>query len=211
MRLSTFYLLGGSALSVTPVLAQTAATTDYVHLAAAEEVALARSAAPEAVSAEATVWVLQDGRFVVAEKGSNGNHCFVMRSMPQSLEPICYDAEGASTAMRWEFRYLDLRLAGKSRQEIDRALTEAVASGDLPVPSRPAMGYMQSSGQHLFNPETGHDAGNWKPHLMLYIPNLTLRDVGLAKPTPNMFVFQEGTPRAHLIMVTPEFVDPKAP
>jgi hypothetical protein len=188
--------------------AQTEAT-GYVRLSEAEEIALARSAAPDAVSDEATVWVLRDGRYEVAHEGTNGNECFVARSHPQSLEPICYDAEGAETILRWEFEHFALRTSGASEAEREAALAEAVGSGRIPMPSRPAMSYMMSSGQHLFDPESGRDAGNWRPHIMLYVPYLTNDAIGLPNVNVPVFVVRPGTPMAHLIVVVPDFIDPK--
>lgn len=209
MRIVTFYLVTGSALCVTPALAQTAGNTDFVHLAVAEELSLARSAGPAEVSDEATLWLLENGAYVVAQEGTNGNHCFVMRSMPQSLEPICYDEEGAKTVMQWEFKFFELRMAGLSPKEVDQALADALESGSLPLPARPAMSYMLSSGQRLYNSETGRSVGNWKPHLMLYIPYLMMEDIGLSEGTPDVFVYRSGTPRAHIIMAAPKFEEPK--
>ena len=210
MRVSTCCVLLGAAVYGAPVLAQTMSSeAGYVELSAGEEIALARSAGPDEISAQATIWRLQSHEYVVAQKGSNGNHCFVMRSMPQSLEPICYDAEAAATVLPWEFEFFRLRMEGKSPEEVDLALATALGSGELQAPSRPAMSYMLSSGQRLFDPESGRSAGNWKPHLMLYVPYLTIEDVGLTQPTPSMFVFKSGTPMAHLIIVVPDFVDPK--
>ncbi len=182
---------------------------DYVRLPAAWEIALARSAAPEAVSADATVWVLGDGRYEIAVHGTNGNECFVARSQPQSLEPICYDPEAAATILRWEFAHFELRTAGKSTPELEAALAEAVGSGKLRTPNRPAMSYMMSSAQHLFDPESGRDAGNWRPHIMLYVPYLTNDAIGLTAMTADVFVVRPGTPMAHMIVVVPDFIDPK--
>jgi hypothetical protein len=184
-------------------------TTDYVHLAEAREIALARSAAPDGVSADATIWVLRDGRYAIAVQGANGNACFVARSMPLSLEPVCYDPEGAATILRWEFEYLAQRLAGKSPAAAQAAVASAIESGHLPLPQRPAMSYMMSSGQHLFDPESGRDAGNWHPHIMLYIPNLTSEAIGLSASSSEIFVDEPGTPMAHLIVVLPEFIVPR--
>jgi hypothetical protein len=208
MRKGILGVLLGAGLS-SGVLAQTTNTATYVELTTEEEVSLARSAGPAEISAEATVWLLDKGEYVVAEEGSNGNHCFVMRSMPQSLEPICYDEEASATVLPWEFEFFRLRMEGKSPEEVDQALATAVGKGELRAPSRPAMSYMLSSGQRLFDPESGQSAGNWKPHLMLYVPYLTIEDVGLTQPTSTMFVFKSGTPMAHLIIVVPEFVDPE--
>lgn len=185
--------------------------THYVRLAEPEEIALARSAAPEDVSADATLWVLRDGEFEIGIEGSNGNHCFVARSQPRSLEPICYDAEAAATVFEWEREHFRLRTGGASKEEMEAALARALGSGEIPMPRRPAMSYMMSSGQHLFDPESGRDAGNWRPHLMLYVPYLTIEDIGLPEMLPWIQVARPGTPMAHLVVVVPDFVDPKTP
>ncbi len=184
----------------------------YVRLTAVDEIALARSAAPAAVSDDATIWVIRDdGTYETAVKGSNGNHCIVARSMPLSLEPICYDAEAAATILLWELEYMRLRIGGHDDVEREAALAEAIGTGKIPLPKRPAMSYMMSSGQRLFDPESGRDAGNWRPHIMLYVPYLTTETIGLASALPWIQVARPGTPMAHLVVVVPDFVDPRKP
>ena len=78
------------------------------------EVALARSAAPAEVSSDATVMVFTEQGFAVARKGSNGVTCLVSRTWPESLEPICYDAEAAATIMPIEIRQVELLRQGRS-------------------------------------------------------------------------------------------------
>lgn len=204
--------LAGAAIAWSPHRGEAqSGPADYVRLGEVEEIALARSAAPGQVSDDATVWVLRDGRYEIAVEGSNGNHCFVARSMPLSLEPVCYDEEGAATVLRWEFEYFRLRMAGTSESEREAALARAIETGVIPIPDRPAMSYMMSSGQRLFDPESGRDAGNWRPHLMLYIPGLTPEQIGLTRMTPTMQVARPGEPMAHLVIVVPDFVDPESP
>lgn len=207
MRYVTAFCL--AAASVPAGLSSQTPSADYVRISEPEEIALARSAAPAAVSAGATVWVLRDGAYEVGVKGENGNHCFVARSQPLSLEPICYDAEAASTIMLWEFEYFRLRTAGSSDEQREAALAQALGTGEIPLPGRPAMSYMMSSGQRLYDPESGHSAGNWKPHVMLYIPYLTPEAIGLPAGLPRIQVARPGTPMAHLVVVVPEFVDPE--
>lgn len=206
MSRSSLLITAFLSLTAVPVVAQPA-PSDYVRLDEAREIALARSAAPDDVSADATVWVLADGSYEIAVPGTNGNACFVARSQPRSLEPVCYDREGAATILRWEFEYFALRTSGKSAVEREAALAEAVGSGRLPLPRRPAMSYMMSAEQHLFDPESGRDAGNWHPHIMLYVPYLTNEDIGLSRENANVFVVRPGTPLAHLIVVVPDFVE----
>ena len=63
----------------------------------ADEISLARSAAPAEISRGSTVLVLQRGGYVVAEKGSTGVTCYVNRDRAESIEPHCFDEEGSAT------------------------------------------------------------------------------------------------------------------
>jgi hypothetical protein len=184
------------------------AQSNYVVLEEAEEIALARSAAPWAVSAEADIWVLREGQFELTEKGSNGNACIVLRGWdPRSLAPTCYDPEGARTVLPRKLLEWELRHEGKSRAEVTVAVAQETISGGLPLPSRPTMAYMFSSGQRLY--PGGEDLGNWKPHVMLYMPFITARELGLTEDTDSVMLAWEGTAKAILHVVVPEFVDPK--
>ena len=204
-------LLQAAVLLLIPAAAAAQSLEAPPTFSTAEEIALARSAAPEAVSADATIWVLSDGEFEIAVNGTNTNHCFVQRSVRLSLEPICYDAEGAATILQWEFEFFALRTAGLSSEDLELKLAEAVGTGKLPIPKRPALSYMMSSAQRLYDPESGRSVGNWMPHLMLYMPYLTNEEIGLSTMLPTLQVARSGTPLAHLIVVVPEFVDPKVP
>ncbi len=133
----------------------------------------------------------------------------VSRSRPESLEPICYDAEATRTILPMEIRRVEMRLAGASPDAIDAEIATGIGRGKFVLPSRPAMSYMMSSGQVLIAPD-GRNAGSWYPHLMLYIPYLTADQMGLSGPV-NMdaaAVFDEGLPTAHLVIAVREFVDP---
>lgn len=190
-------------------VAQASDATDYVRLDEAEEIRFARSAAPDVVSADATIWVLRDGEYTVAFRGTNGTQCIVGRSQPKSLEPICYDEEAAATILPWEFKFIELRRRGVNKEDQERILAELVGSGALPMPDRMAVAYMMSSAQRLYDPESGRFAGNWKPHVMIYSPYLTRTDVGFNNNLPTFQVTRPGTPMAYMIVVVPDFVDPK--
>ena len=187
---------------------------DPVRLPLAEEIALARSAAPAAVSAAATVLVLEVGaeRWVVAEEGTGGATCYVSRTWPESLEPHCFDAEGSKTILPIHLRTLEMGHAGASEEEIEQEIAAGVADGRFRYPSRPAMSWMLSSAQQLVSDE-GEPAGAWKPHLMIYWPGLTKADLGAAVEGPlvddAMILVDEGTDEACLIIVYPAFVEPR--
>lgn len=172
----------------------------------AEEVRLARSAGPPAVSAEASVYVLERDGFVQAIDGSNGFVCLVVRSPGDAatLAPHCLDPLAAKTVLPAFEMEARMAAEGADASQIRNAVVEAFESGELELPSGPAYAYMLSSGQHL------GQAGKWKPHFMMYVPYLTNADVG-GDPSRPQFPFVgplEGHPLSALVVVTTEFVDP---
>jgi hypothetical protein len=126
------------------------------------EIALARTAAPAEVSRDATVMVFTERGFEVAVKGSSGVTCVVNRSHPQSLEPHCFDAEASATVLSMELRRTELLREGKSTEEIDREIAAGLLSGKYRLPRRPAMSYMMSPEQVLYNDE-GRKVGRPRP------------------------------------------------
>lgn len=176
----------------------------------AREVALARSAAPPEISADATVLVLVRGEgFRVAEEGSNGVTCLVNRSWPRAVEPHCFDREGSRTILQVHMREMELKERGWSKDAIHADIAEGFRTGRFVPPSRPAMSWMMSAGQDLYDDDGTH-VGAWKPHLMIYHPYLTPEDLGLRggpPPADGPIVVDAGRPTANLMIVMPDFVD----
>jgi hypothetical protein len=174
----------------------------------AQEIALARSAAPAHVSDSAAVYVLADSAYVEAVPGSNGVACYVSRSWPGSLEPHCFDQEGATTVMRIQMRRTELLHRGVSDGEADRRIGADLAAGRLRLPRRPAMSYMMSAAQVLVN-DAGRATGRWQPHLMIYYPYLSQADLGLGSPDPKTaMVAGPGTATSSILVVMREFIEP---
>jgi hypothetical protein len=202
-------ILLGSAIS--SAAAQTAPSRAGARplLPPAQEILLARSAAPASISSGARVLVLDDTGFVVADSGATAVTCLVHRSWPGSIEPHCYDAEGSRTVLPMEMHRTVQRHRGRSEAEIDRQIADGIATGKYRYPTRPAMTYMMSSAQVLYD-DDGRHVGRWRPHLMIYYPYLSGAALGLGT-APDMrvgMVSQEGTPSSCLILVMPGFVDP---
>lgn len=171
------------------------------------EIALARSAAPSEVSTDATVLVWAGDGFETAREGSNGVTCYVARSWPESLEPHCFDVEGSSTILPIHLRQMELWHRGRSNAEIDQEIADGIRTGELRLPSRPAMSYMMSEGQRLIN-EEGTPVGSWRPHVMIYYPYLTADALGLG-PVPSTeaaVVVDPGTPLSNIMVVVSDFV-----
>ena len=177
-------------------------------LPAAEEVALARSAAPRSISANARVLALADTGYAVIADGSSSVTCVVNRSWNRSVEPHCYDPEGAATVMQIELRRNYLRHIGKPEDEISQELALGLVSGKYRLPSRPALTYMMSARQVLYD-NTGKYVGSWRPHLMIYFPNLSGK--AMALPTvPEMnvgMVGGDGGTESSLIVIMAAFAD----
>jgi hypothetical protein len=140
------------------------------------EIALARSAAPESISANATVMVLGRDGYTVAVPGTNHFVCLVERSWdaaigdplfwdPEIRGPDCYNPAAAESYLPIVQMKARLALAGKSQAQIHRAIQTAFAQKKLPQISPGAIGYMMSK-----NGRIGEQAQKWHPHLMFFVP-----------------------------------------
>lgn len=205
-------------LSPGTLVAQAAATDDQARsgprplLPAAREIALARSAAPASVSDSATIYVLEESGYRLAVAGTNGVACYVSRSWPQSVEPHCFDAEGAATIMRMSMRRGELRHRGASHEEEEKEIQAGLASGRFRLPRRPVLSWMMSAAQQLIN-DSGNPVGPWQPHLMIYYPYLTAAETGLVGPPDprHAMLTDAGRPTANLTIVVKEFIEPRMP
>ena len=98
-----------------------------VTLSRSEEIRLALSAAPPAVTQGARVYVLEQERYVVAEPGKTAVACQVSRSQARSLEPECGDQEADQTVLAIERFRAERRLAGQPNADIERAVADSQA------------------------------------------------------------------------------------
>jgi len=138
------------------------------------EISLARSAAPEAVSKDATVLVLGRHGYETAFKGTNGFVCMVERAWsmaidfpeiwnPKILGPDCLNPPAARSILPIEEKKVELTLAGNSQDKIIAAMRAAFQTGELPGLEPGAMGYMMSKRAYLTD-AGGHNG----PHLMVF-------------------------------------------
>ena len=148
----------------------------YRVASVAEEVALARSAANEAVSRDAEVMVLGSHGYETAAKGTNGFVCLVERSWatnfddpqfwnPKLRAPHCFNAAAARSVMPAYLKRTELVLSGLTREQVEAGMKEAVAKKVIGAPEQGAMCYMMSKQGYL-----NDHAGHWHPHLMFFLP-----------------------------------------
>jgi hypothetical protein len=174
------------------------------------EIALARSAGPASVTAGARVYVLTAAGYVVADSGRTGAACYVSRSWPRSLEPHCFDAEGAETILPMDMRRVELLAQGHPMEHVDREIAAGILAGRFRVPARPAMSYMMSCAQQLIS-DDGRPVGKWRSHLMIYYPYLTNEGIGMAEG-PDLkaaVVVNPGTPEANIMIPVQDFITPE--
>ena len=172
------------------------------------EVALARSAAPEKVSARATVKILTTSGYKVAAQGDNGFVCIVLRGWAAATSttarerdlvydakiraPHCFDPVASRTVLPLQELQAKLGLEGKGPDQIAEAVQAAYAKGELPKMEAVAFAYMFSADQDL-----GAGLGAWHPHMMVYTPNYENSTLGGNEEGGVLpFVSDGGTPFA---------------
>ena len=216
MTQRTFVSLFFMLVTTLPVAAELPSPKDYL-MDEAEELRLASTAAPAAISGDATYHLLKADGFAEVKQGTNGFHCFVERSWtgpsstntrsfdPSVVAPHCINPEGARTTMREIFLVAELAMAGHGQEEIDRAVDQAYAEGALTLPADLSLTYMMSKHQRLGK------AGAWRPHVMLWLPNLTEDQVGkiaAGRRTPNALLGGKlGSRRTVLVFPVPDFIE----
>ncbi|HEU4557983.1 MAG TPA: hypothetical protein VFS20_09045 [Longimicrobium sp.] len=175
------------------------------------QMALARSAGPAHVAEGAALYVLRPGGYVRVRGSSNGHSCLVEHDHPESIAPVCYDAEATRSILPGVLRIAELRETGLSYTEAKERVDELYRTGRLPAPRRAAMSYMLSRDQVLFASPTGERVGAWRPHVMIFSPFATADQVGAKEgidPVP--FVADAGKATAHIVIVVPEWSTPGA-
>jgi hypothetical protein len=140
------------------------------------EIALARSAAPESISRDATVMVLGSHGYERAVEGKNGFVCLVERGWmnpfdspefwsPKTRGALCLNPPAARTVLPITLMRTKLVLAGKSKAEVKEGMKIAVETKELPALEAGAMSYMMSKDAYLTD-AGGHNMA----HLMFYTP-----------------------------------------
>ena len=140
------------------------------------EIALAQSAAPDAISRDAKVLVLTRHGYETVLPGKNGFVCVVERSWmspsdsaefwnPKIRGPVCFNPPAARSILPTTYKKTELVLAGKSKVEVNASLKAAWDRKQLPSLELGAMSYMMS--KHAYLTDDGHHN---LAHLMFYAP-----------------------------------------
>jgi hypothetical protein len=142
------------------------------------EIALARSAAPDAISGDAKILILGRHGYETAAEGKNGFVCVVERGWmspsdapefwnPKLRGPICFNPPAARSVLPTTYKRTEMVLAGRTKAEIVDGNKAAFERGELPPLEPGAMSYMMSKEAYLTD-----DGGHNLAHLMFYTPPL---------------------------------------
>ncbi|MGA7752881.1 MAG: hypothetical protein WCB05_08620 [Candidatus Sulfotelmatobacter sp.] len=175
------------------------------------EIALARSAAPEAISRDATILVLERHGYQTAVEGKNGFVCAVERAWmgpfdgaefwnPRVRGPLCFNPPAARSVLPITYKRTEMILAGKSKAQTIDALRAAYQKKELPVLEPGGMCYMMSKEAYLTDSD-GHNMA----HLMFYTPLMDGAVWGADVPnSPVMFNPQfNGAPEPIVVFMIP--------
>ena len=174
------------------------------------EIALARTAAPESISRDATVLVLGRRRYETAVDGKNGFVCAVERAWnapidnpefwnPKNRSPICYNPQAVRSILPATVKRAELVLTGESRERIKEWTKAAYAKKELPItPEHGAISFMMSKEAYLTDNGTHNLA-----HLMIYTPLIEGGDWGADLPKSPVTLLQKGPPEPFNIFLVP--------
>lgn len=159
----------------------------------AQEISLARSAAPGSISKDATVLVLTRTGYETAVAGTNGFVCWVARGFsgapdwPERWNPKiraagCDNPQAARTVTPIARLRTAMTLAGRSDAQILDRIKAALRTGEVPPLEPGAMCYMMSKSSYLSD-DGGHDMA----HVMFYVPFKDGADWGANAPGSPVF------------------------
>jgi hypothetical protein len=186
-RLSGLIAFAAAVVAAPPLAAQEARLSLEAYLIADRdsEIALARSAAPEAISRDATILVLGHRGFEAAVKGSNGFVCLVERSWlgpfdfpdiwnPRIRGAQCLNPQAARSMLPLIKKRTAMYLDGLTTAQMIAATKALIAKREFPALEPGAMAYMMSRAAYLF--DHGDHNGS---HLMFYVPVARPQDWGV--------------------------------
>ncbi len=138
------------------------------------EIAMARSAAPASLSANAEVLVMSKSGYEIAAKGSNGWVCIVGRMWgagiddpefwnPKGRGAACLNPDAAQTVLPSYLARTKWALAGDTREEIAAKSQAAYTAHQVPEPR----GFALMLSKQSYLNDGVH--GPWRPHIMPFV------------------------------------------
>jgi hypothetical protein len=179
----------------------------YLIADPAAEIALARSAAPDSISKDASVMVLTRHGYETAVPGKNGFVCIVERGWsapsdnpdfwnPKLRGPLCINPAAVRTYLPLTLKKTGWVLAGQTKEQMYANLKAAFDKQQFPTQEPGAMCYMLSKQGYLAD-GTGH----WHPHLMFFLPLADAKTWGADLPGSPIIAAEVPTDHLTIFMV----------
>lgn len=158
------------------------------------EIALARSAAPESISRDATVVVLGPHGYETAVEGKNGFVCDVERSWmgpfnnnphfwnPKVRGAGCYNPQAARSVLPIAYLRTKLALAGLSPAQMADGMKAAYTKKELPPVEQGAMSFMMAKQAYLTDGGITEDGAHNMAHVMFFTPLMDTANWGANLP-----------------------------
>ena len=169
------------------------------------EIAVALSAAPARLRADASVWALANGAYEQVVAGDGPLTCIVERNHKDSVIPQCLDRAGIDSVLPAILARSHMAVGGASFDEITAASAQSLDNGEFGSPKRTGVNYMMSDYNYIYVP-SGERVMKVPPLVMFYAPDVSNDDIGgsfegLATNLGMPFVFNEG-PHGYMIVYT---------
>ena len=181
---------------------QTTETT-IEQMPARLETQFALSAAPSGLRDRATVYLLDPRKgYHLSRQGTSGVTCIVQRTAWEHTDfrndiyiPLCYDAVGAKTYLKYIMDAAALRAQGMSAAAVKAEIEKRYRDKTYTVPERAGLSYMVAPIFRTMGPPDMKVRTMSMPHVMFYAPHTTNEDIGA---TPDL--------RVHSSLLNP-FID----
>lgn len=171
------------------------------------EIALARTAAPEDISRDATILVLGRHGYETAANGKSGWVCLVERAWMGPLEsinfntknrsPLCLNPQAVRFILPIDYKRTEQALAGRSKEQIIEWTKAAYDKKELPDFEPGGVAYMMSKAACL-TPTCGNLA-----HVMFYTPVINKAAWGADLPHSPILSFSQGPPEPFNVYLFP--------
>jgi len=173
------------------------------------EITLARSAAPEGISRDATILVLGRHGYETAVEGRNGFACLVQRAWTapsdspefwnqKTRSPICLNPQAVRSILPILTKVTEIAVTTQSKAQILEWLKKAYDQKELPALEPGAMSYMMSKVAYLTD-QGSHNLA----HVMFYAPIMDGANWGADLPNSPVSLLQKGPPEPFSLFIVP--------
>lgn len=150
---------------------------DRMALSRACEIAVARSALPQRLRADSTVYGLADGSYQKLAEGTGPFTCVVERNHRDSIIPQCMDKAGVDSVLPAILDRSRMAVSGADFTTIETENAKRLEAGHYHPAARPGVNYMMSDYNYIYV-GSAERVLKVPPHVMFYAPGLTNADIG---------------------------------